>query len=548
MIVSVAQIIGLSGLPKSPQGLRKWIRANSVPHQRTGATIKIGVGDLPSDIRRAFYARECEHWDLPLGTFDDAAQMALLAATAKARARAEHRARIATLLVGGRARGLRETELFELAREKFGSKGTSTATLKRILKAVKGVDPINFVPALLDDYKPAPERALMTDEAWQFFLTLISNGAPEFPLRSAWRDTRDVGASIGWDVPSFPTFFRRWQGLSEAQRLVARHGKEEATKRLTQPVHRDKTSINPLEWVSLDGRTLDLWADLGDGRAVRPTIMVLVDVASNMILGWELAESENARATVRLIKDTCTRHGIFDRLYTDNGSAFSGHLVAGGADFKFRNARRAKGPQPFGICKFLGIELKFALPGNAQAKIAERIFATLSRVVDDLPEFRKAHAGRAPGASPSKDVTPVPIDQVRKVYGREIERHNAKRGRRGQGANGRSYAEIFADGRAQRTARKATKRQLYLAGLIWKPVSVDRNGQVQIDGWVYGGPDTQRALLRHNGTGQKILLGRDPDDFSAPAMAYDEGGNLIAAEVDARRAVASRFTWDRGQR
>lgn len=30
---------------------------------------------------------------------------------------------------------------------------------------------------------------------------------------------------------------------------------------LTQPVHRDKTSIVPLEVVSLDGRTQDFWVD-----------------------------------------------------------------------------------------------------------------------------------------------------------------------------------------------------------------------------------------------------------------------------------------------
>ena len=60
---------------------------------------------------------------------------------------------------------------------------------------------------------------------------------------------------------------------------------------------------------------------------MRPVILILLDVASGFVLDWELAPSENAAATVRLIKRVCETFGIFDCLYTDNGSAFAGHLA-----------------------------------------------------------------------------------------------------------------------------------------------------------------------------------------------------------------------------
>lgn len=219
-------------------------------------------------------------------------------------------------------------------------------------------------------------------------------------------------------------------------------------------------------------------------------MLVLVDVASNLILDWELAPSVNAASTVRLINRVCNKYGIFDELYTDNGAAFAGHLVAGSNPHRFRNGKPKEGTKPVGICSLLDIKLRFALPENGQAKIAERIFATVSRVVDDRPEFAGAHAEHKPGASPSAKVKPVAVETAPAVLRREIDRHNREGGRRGQGARGRSYLDVFQAGLAQRTVRRLTARQRYLASLIWKPVSVDRNGQVKANGWIYGGPST----------------------------------------------------------
>lgn len=234
-----------------------------------------------------------------------------------------------------------------------------------------------------------------------------------------------------------------------------------------------------------------------------------------MISGWTLSRSEKAVATVRPIRDTCKKHRIFDQLYTDNGSAFAGYLVAGGNVHRFGNAgKKREGIQPLGVCHHLGIRPRFALPANAQAKIAERIFADLSRVVDDRPEFKGAHAGHNPGASPNTDVRPIRIDTARQGLAREIERYDAEPGRRAQGARGRSYAQVFAAGIADRIVRRPTARQLYLAGLIYTGVAVDRNGRMRADGWTYGDPLTMDELLPYHGSGRRVLLGRDPDDLS----------------------------------
>ncbi|MEM7643975.1 MAG: transposase domain-containing protein [Pseudomonadota bacterium] len=284
---------------------------------------------------------------------------------------------------------------------------------------------------------------------------------------------------------------------------------------------------------ALDVRTLDIWVDFGDGRAVRPVMIALVDVASNVILDFELTSSKNAAATVRVIKRVCQDHGIFDRLYTDNGSAFAGHLVAGGVGRAFRtHGPAADAPTPPGVCAHLGIATTFALPANAKTKIAKRAFATVSRSVDDRPEFAQAHAGHVPGAAPSVDVVPVLIATLEAVYRREVARYNCEPGRTSQGARGRSHWDVFEAGLAARITRRPTARQLY------RFVAVDRVGRVKVQGWTYGGQETQDALLRHHGGGKRVLLGRDPDDFGQPALAWDRDGRLICEGIEPIKAGA----------
>ncbi len=539
-MVPVKHLLGVSNIPRDRTSASKWLARLGIPTFKIpacgGEADAVHFADLPSEVRRAYELRQLEASGLAAGDYDDAAHECFMAATPAMQAAALRKAKIARFLVlrSGSADTTLTGDLVAAVRSEFGGKGTDKMTLKRILKAVAGVDPINFAPALLPEYDRAGRpKSEISPEAWSFFMTAISKAAPTWPLNSAWKDVRDLANSQGWVWPAYQTVLRRWNALPEAQKRAARYGRDEAITALNMPIRRNLTSIRALEWVSLDGRTQDFWVDFGDGKPVRPVMIALVDSASHYVLGYELARSENAVATARLIRNVCKTHGIFDRLYTDNGSAFAGHLVAGGAKFKWRGKGKGKGKtgvKPLGVCYHLGIEPIFAIPKNARAKIAERTFATLSRDLVDRPEFEAAHAGHAPGATPTKDVVPVPLAIAEAVIRRQIERHNRELGRKGQGAAGRSYEQIFRDGLAERIMRKPTVTQLYMASLIYTPASVDRFGRVQIDNWTYGGPETQQDLLAWHGKGQ-ILIGRDPDNFDAPAVAFNDEGRLICKNI-----------------
>lgn len=96
---------------------------------------------------------------------------------------------------------------------------------------------------------------------------------------------------------------------------------------------------------------------------------------------------------------------------------------------------------------------------------------------------------------------------------------------------GQSYQAAFEVGLAMRVKRTPTARQLYLSGLVYTPVTVNRWGQVEIDTRTYGAPDTQEELLEYHRKKEAILLGRDPDNFEAPAMAWNAKGDIICKSI-----------------
>ena len=97
--------------------------------------------------------------------------------------------------------------------------------------------------------------------------------------------------------------------------------------------------------------------------------------------------------------------------------------------------------------------------------------------------------------------------------------------------NGQSYQAAFEAGLAMRVKRTPTARQLYLSWLVYTPVKVNRWGQVEIDTWTYGAPDTQEDLLPYHRKSEAILLGRDPDNFEALAMAWNAKDELTCEFV-----------------
>ncbi|MDK8873929.1 phage protease [Paracoccus sp. SSJ] len=183
----------------------------------------VEVTDLPADVRRAYELREIEATGLPAGDYDDAAHERFAEATPAMQAIALRKAEIARFLVkagAGATFGL-SASLVQAVRQEFGPEGTDRMTLRRILRTVEGVDPINFAPALMPDFsRGGRPQDKVSAEAWSFFMTTIRDAGPQFPFKQAWRDVRDVARKRGWQWPAYRTVLRRWNDLPEALGLA----------------------------------------------------------------------------------------------------------------------------------------------------------------------------------------------------------------------------------------------------------------------------------------------------------------------------------------
>lgn len=212
-------MVGLGAIPTCRKNAKAWlIRRNIVVfslQSEGGPCHHINLADLPSSERRAYLARCAAETGLPPGEYDDVAHSAFLQAPASMRAKAERKAAMACLLVS-----IREDagwpDRIAIVRKQFGKAGTSKPSLKRLLSAVKGVDPINYAPALLPAYDPQTSSADVTDKAWSLFMTILRDAAPDFPVIQAWRDVRDVAVKMDWNWPTYVTVNRRWNALPEA--------------------------------------------------------------------------------------------------------------------------------------------------------------------------------------------------------------------------------------------------------------------------------------------------------------------------------------------
>lgn len=540
MLVPAREIMGLGPVPGTKPACLAWLKRHGVSPVVDGNSFLFPLSALPEDVRRAYTDRVARSHDLDPGTYDEAAHAALNGATPLLRQEAERKAEIARFIIAGRKAGLGRSAIHRAVWERFGTEGNSAKSLDRWEAQVQGVDPVNFAPALLDGYKGGAPRADMSEEAWRLFLQGVKAAFQTHRYMALYRDVKAIAAREGWLWPSYPTVMRRFKALPMAEQVALRFGREEAQRRFYQANMRDASGLRAMEWVVLDGRTVDVWVVWPDGQVIRPTVLGLVDQASGFVLDIEFAPSENAQALAALEVRTFAKYGAPDNLLTDNGAAFSGHIHAGQVGHKHRNkGNRRRDLEPPGLHKHLGFNLHFALPRNAKAKLMERKFADMSREIDTGPEFARAHTGSNPGERPEGNKVPVPFDLFEAVYRAKIEAYNAQKGRRSDGckASGTSsYADAFKALQRGRIKRTVSPAQLRLATMEWTLATVQRDGRVSgKDGWKYGEDledGSQDTLLRF--VGRKVWVGTNPLDRSEPAVVWNpEDDRLIHGAVHA---------------
>jgi putative transposase len=162
--------------------------------------------------------------------------------------------------------------------------------------------------------------------------------------------------------------------MSNVDKQRGRIGSREL-KSILPFTRRDTSDMWPTDAYTADGHTFDAEiAHPAHGKAFRPEITTVLDIATRKAVGWSAGLAESTWAVLDALRHACLSCGNPGIFYVDNGSGY-------------KNA--AMSDESTGFMSRLGIELTHSLPYNSQARgVIERAHQTIwVKAAKTLPTY-----------------------------------------------------------------------------------------------------------------------------------------------------------------
>ena len=220
-------------------------------------------------------------------------------------------------------------------------------------------------------------RSKLDDDSviWQNFLNVyLSQSKPSVSLcyRLASAYIAEKYPELTAEIPSEACFRRKIKTLPFAVLEYSRKGDKALHDHCEPYANRSKKNVCANDVWVMDNYTIDVIIKDDENKTRRLYITTVLDVKSNVLVGWNITESPDSNSTLDALRFAMMRFGIPERLYFDNGREFTTLDIAG--DKRNRKVSKdKKGNIPLTIVEKLGIKLIFAKVRNAQAKVVERI-------------------------------------------------------------------------------------------------------------------------------------------------------------------------------
>lgn len=468
----------------------------------------------------------------------------------KKKAEAERRLRlldaVEALIVGGQPK---DRAVMLVAQKD----GVSIRTVYNWQDAVAGIERQHRLAFLVPHHAGRQARVEVPDDIWRAYKGLYLR-MEEPSHQKCYRDLEKIGREKGWQLPTLKTLARRIEKLPKAEVILARKGAK-ALEELYPAMIRDKSDLRALDIVNADGHRFDVMVTWPDGVQERPIIVAFQDVYSSKILGWKIDRTENKVLTRLGLGQVCETYGIPRHVVFDNGRLFAAKEITGGTRSRFRFKYRDG--EPDGLCEKLGIKVSFTKPYSGRSKPIERAWRDLAEDIAKDIRLAGAYLGKSPTAKPGNyGERTVPLDLFLSVVEEGIAAHNARTGRTGQTARGRSFDEVFRasveDQFSLIQRPSETMRRYWL--MQSEPRTVrGPSATVELAGNIYW----HEALIDH--IGKQVVLLFDPDALHQPirierpdtsliceAACIEKGGFLDM--TTAKRHAKAKAEWVKAQK
>ena len=367
--------------------------------------------------------------------------------------------------------------------------------------------------------------------AWEAFKTDYLR--PEQPpLEMCYRNLERLAKAEGWTIPCSAAALKRRldREVHPSAITLAREGSEALAK--MRPSQIRERPQRALEAVNADGHEIDVFVRWPNAeKPVRPTLVAWQDIHSAKILSWRIDRTENSDGYRLSFADLLRDHGIPQHVFVDNGRAIAAKGLTGGKDNRYKF--KVKRDDPVGLLtQLVGQEnIHWVLPYHGQSKPIERAFRDLASDIAKDHRLRGAYTGNKPDAKPENyGSKAVPLETFLAVLEDGIARHNARRGRRGMGLEGRSFDEAFKESYERHAADipKPTEAQLSRWLLGAKGIRAHKtNGAVELFGTRYWSERLSETLAGRSAEKREVVVRFDPDHLDRPVTVETLDGRLI---------------------
>lgn len=401
----------------------------------------------------------------------------------------------------------------------------SSSTIWGWLRAVRGIDRGDWLPALASARKGGGKKAEIDPELWEIIKSDWLR-PEEPPFAACYEEAERIAKDRGLTLPHPRTLLRRLKAeVSRSVQIMGRKGARQLERHVPE-VTRSVEGLHAMHIVNVDGHLFDVFVEHPDhpgdrDKWVRPLMVGIQDVYSRKILGWNLDLSENVISTRMAFAQMLREFGIPQVCYLDNSRTFASKALTAGAETRYRG--KVDPEEPAGLLVSLGIEVRFTQIYSGKSKPIERAWRELADRISRSASCAGAYTGNSTTNKPANyRERAVPWDEFEQIVARGISAHNA-RASRGGACKGRSRDVTFAESYAVSEIRKANEVQLRMALLAAERVRLDsRTGEIRLFGNRYYSP----VFIDH--LGERVTVRFDPWNLHREVHVYDKQGQYLA--------------------
>ena len=397
--------------------------------------------------------------------------------------------------------------------------------------ALKSLPRRLWAAALAPRYIGCTAVAECSPRAWEAFKADYLR--PEQPTAAhSHRLVLRLGEASDWKVPRSPaTFLRRLRREVPVEAAVLARQGPEVVARLRPAQVRDRAALVSMECVSADGHRFDVFVRFRGGKRKRPMLVAWQDMRSGAIIGWQVGPEETAEAYRLSFAAVLREHGIPEHVVVDNGRGIASHAMTGQSPNRYRHSYRED--EPIGLLtQLVGKDnIHWTTPYHGQSKPIERAFRDLAMDIARDVRLAGAYAGSSTERKPHNysSKAAVPLERFVEVCADGIRQHNARRGRRGMGMEGRSFDEVFEACLDPARVARPTEAQLERWLLVPKAVTArSSDGSVAVGQTRWWHPGLAREFAGKPAERRKAIVRWDPSDPSCPARVELPDGRLVA--------------------